>query len=228
VSKFIDIAGQRFGLLTALRPCGQTKQGRGDFIWECRCDCGTLVPMRGTRLRSGEVKNCRRGNACPATFWSRIDKNGPMPSAIAVERYPEIDGTRCWPWTGCTNSNGYGVTSVNSIGRLSHRIAWFFTFGSWPTPNGLHKCDYPPCCNPDHLFEGTQEDNTRDAARKGRTSRGSKNHNAQLYTNQILEIRERLASGESAKALASAYSVSVSIIGDIKRGETWKHAMGGY
>jgi hypothetical protein len=54
------------------------------------------------------------------------------------------------------------------MGR-SHRAAWKLTHG--PIPDGLqvlHRCDNPPCCNPAHLFLGTQQDNIADMHKKGR------------------------------------------------------------
>jgi hypothetical protein len=70
----------------------------------------------------------------------------------------------CWFWNG-TLSNGYG-----KMGRqLAHRLSWEAFNG--PIPDGLfvlHKCDTPPCVNPDHLFLGTHGDNVRDCLAKGR------------------------------------------------------------
>lgn len=38
--KKIDITGQKFHRLTAIRPTGE-KNKWGSYIWECRCDCGS-------------------------------------------------------------------------------------------------------------------------------------------------------------------------------------------
>jgi hypothetical protein len=65
---------------------------------------------------------------------------------------------------------------VNRKGKILkvHRLAWAEANG--PIPTGLrvlHKCDVPACCNPDHLFVGTQLDNVTDMRVKGRFKGGS-------------------------------------------------------
>lgn len=80
-------------------------------------------------------------------------------------------GTRysCWPWLGPRNQKGYGLAATGSRTEAAHRVAWTLTHG--PIPQGkfaLHRCDNPPCCNPRHLFLGTQIDNMADMRRKGR------------------------------------------------------------
>jgi hypothetical protein len=61
---------------------------------------------------------------------------------------------------------------------LAHRVAWLLTHGSLPlwTDAGtslcvLHRCDNPPCCNPDHLWLGTHQDNMDDMRRKARVGK---------------------------------------------------------
>lgn len=76
----------------------------------------------------------------------------------------------CWEFLGATNNKGYGVMSIGKRPTfLAHCVAYTVCFG--PIPDGLcvcHKCDHPPCVNPDHLFLGTHLDNMRDAIAKGR------------------------------------------------------------
>jgi hypothetical protein len=75
----------------------------------------------------------------------------------------------CWPRSGAHNSKGYGHLDVQGITLDAHRLVWEYTYG--PIPDGLrvlHHCDNPPCCNPEHLFLGTDLDNVRDMDAKGR------------------------------------------------------------
>lgn len=77
----------------------------------------------------------------------------------------------CWPWKGSHINSGYGRfrLSRSEGSMLSHRYSYSVTNG--PIPEGmnvLHRCDNRTCCNPQHLFLGTQSDNLLDASRKGR------------------------------------------------------------
>lgn len=84
----------------------------------------------------------------------------------------EIDENECWNYTGFRHANGYGIFSYR--GRYSaaaHRVAVELFVGPFdPALHVCHRCDNPPCINPDHLFLGTHEDNMRDMARKGRAA----------------------------------------------------------
>ena len=51
------ISGQRFGLLTQIRPTDQ-RDSNGSVVWELQCDCGTLVYKTVNTLKSGRVLSC--------------------------------------------------------------------------------------------------------------------------------------------------------------------------
>lgn len=55
--KYIDITGKKFGRLTALERAGADPQN-GDALWLCKCDCGNVVIVDGSRLRRGVTKSC--------------------------------------------------------------------------------------------------------------------------------------------------------------------------
>lgn len=53
---WIDITGERFGRLVALRPERRARDGK--WGWVCRCDCGREMHSFVTRLKSGKTKSC--------------------------------------------------------------------------------------------------------------------------------------------------------------------------
>jgi hypothetical protein len=54
---------------------------------------------------------------------------------------------------------------------LAHRLAFLMHYGNIPNSmHVLHRCDNPPCINPQHLFLGTNQDNMDDMVRKGRSA----------------------------------------------------------
>lgn len=83
----------------------------------------------------------------------------------------------CWEWQSIRNAYGYGVfcNGPHGPGRrfMAHRIAYELTYGPFdPALYVCHTCDNHPCVRPDHLFLGTQKENMRDCAAKGRVKNG--------------------------------------------------------
>ncbi len=148
-----------------------------------------------------------------ARFWSKVDKSR--------------GANLCWLWTAKLSPIGYGQLTIGSRTDGSktcvgaHRFAWMLKHG--PIPSGLfvcHHCDNRACCNPAHFFLGTQADNIRDAAAKGRMPHGANHHQSKLTDDIVREIRS--ATG-SQRAIAVRFGVCKTTIGRIKRGEIWKH-----
>lgn len=54
--RFVDLTGQRFGRLVAVRPSGS--RPRGGTIWRLACDCGNVVDVDGANIRYGRTKSC--------------------------------------------------------------------------------------------------------------------------------------------------------------------------
>lgn len=145
-------------------------------------------------------------------FESRLDKTG-----------------ECWIWKGATARYGYGSVRWDRRTQSAHRIAWQLAYGKIPAGlSVLHRCDKPPCCNPAHLFLGTQKDNMIDASRKGRCvfnpAKGESNHFAKLTASAVRKIRRMYATGRySYRTLGKRFGVTYENIGHIVKRATWAH-----
>jgi hypothetical protein len=158
------------------------------------------------------------GRFAPAAAWE-------------VTATGRVSTEECIEWDGAVTKQGYGLCRTKSTGRkllLTHRAVWEENFGT--IPEGLHvchRCDNPPCINPEHLFLGTNDDNRRDMTRKRRTllctGPGEKNPNARLTDPQVLAIRDRLARGGVGNRLAKEYGVSAKMIYLIRDRRAWSH-----
>ncbi len=144
---------------------------------------------------------------------------------FAAKFQPEPN-SGCWLWVASVNGDGYGHIGIGG-GRVekAHRAAWLLYRGR--IPDGvqvLHRCDTPPCVNPDHLFLGSNADNIKDKVSKGRqrSAPGESNGRAVITAPQAAEIRRRSARGETRTALAREFGVSLSTASRIARGELWR------
>jgi len=136
--------------------------------------------------------------------------------------------TECWPWTGCKRG-GYGRLRVGGrYGKLfvATRLVYWLVNKIDPGPlEVLHRCDNPSCCNPRHLWLGTDADNNVDKENKGRAAHpiGYKNGLAKLTEADIVPIRR---SPLTNRDLAREYRVTDVAISAIRTGRTWQHVGG--
>lgn len=141
--------------------------------------------------------------------------------------------TGCIEWQRGKGSFGYGsLIGANGKSIKAHRMAWELTKGK--IPGGmevLHSCDNPPCCNPEHLFLGTQKENLEDMTKKGRRNTshnfkpqdGENNNRAKLKKPDIISIKAYLRDGKmSHREIAIIYGVSRSLITLINTERIWK------
>jgi hypothetical protein len=135
-------------------------------------------------------------------------------------------GTGCWIWQGSLNPRGYGQMSAGRRGespRLTHRVAWEFYCGEIPDDLCvLHKCDNRKCVNPDHLFLGTEKQNSEDMVRKNRESSGERHPYAKLTVRLVRRARRLHAAGVPMTHIAQMMDVSTGTIQHVVHRRTWK------
>lgn len=120
--------------------------------------------------------------------------------------------TGCWLWTGAISSRQYGQFWVAGRTVGAHRFALSVRLGH-PLPDNMdacHRCDNPPCVNPDHLFPGTAQDNMADCKRKGRIAKacGELNGRTKLTDSDVMAIRSRGTGMKTHREIAKDYGVA--------------------
>lgn len=196
----------------------------------CHCGCGqkTGIAARTDRLRrwtKGEPKKFivnhhqKIYNANPKRrplvdrFWERVNKTD--------------DKDSCWEWKSKPKKHGYcTITKGGTKGKslLAHRVSYEIAYGE--IPPGLrvcHSCDNPVCCNPNHLFLGTDLDNARDKCNKGRQAKGERSGTHKLTAMQVKTIRNEYATGcVTCAELGNRFGVNGGTISSIIRYKSWK------
>ncbi len=147
-------------------------------------------------------------------FWSRINKDGPV--------HPTT-GTACWEHDAPSPTTGYGRFTLNGKRMDAHRASWMMHFGEIGSLWVLHKCDNRACVRPDHLFLGTQIENMMDMITKGRGARGERSGLSVLCDANVIDIRRRKATGESAKKIGEMYAITAAHVQQICRRLRWAH-----
>lgn len=166
-------------------------------------------------------------------FWTKVNRS--------PGQGPKGD---CWEWQGSKNVSGYGFMYrggkvPRDRVRTSH-VSVFLATGRWPELLVCHSCDNPPCVNPEHLWEGTNDLNQRDKIAKGRQAkgltsgprkhpermaRGEAQPISKLTREAVLETRRLFPNRRRGDviALARRFGVNPHAIYAAGKGITWRH-----
>lgn len=151
-------------------------------------------------------------------FWSKVNKS---------------TGGSCWEWTSNKNNKGYGLFKVSAVvgNRLAHRLSYEDAKGK--IPKGMlvrHSCDNPLCVNPDHLLRGSYKQNVADMDARGRRVSprlsGETNPWSKLTDQQVVQMRRDYITGRSKAEIAAANGMTITAVGDVLLGRSWKHLLG--
>ena len=151
-------------------------------------------------------------------FFDKVDKDSMKISYV---------NTKCWTWNAPLDKDGYGRIRPGGIRKFwrAHRASWFLHNG--PIPEGLHvlhKCDNPPCVNPNHLFLGTISDNAIDMIKKGRANhhKGESHYKSKITIEQANQIREMYKKGNIfQKDIAKIFNITQTRISEIIRNKAY-------
>lgn len=192
--------------------------------------------------RSPVIKACARCSAPFLCVGSRID--GPHEQRfcgaacmhtnkrldhLTAHRYwrkvARTDDGSCWLWQGRRDKSGYGRWAKQGMHVYVHRIAWILSKGEIPAGmDVLHRCDVRNCCNPEHLFLGTHQDNMDDMWARGRARpkvhHGEEHGMAKINDQEAITIRN---SPDTQRSLAQQYDLSQATVWAIKHRKIWAH-----
>jgi HNH endonuclease len=136
---------------------------------------------------------------------------------------------KCWEWPFHLRKDGYADVRFEGKKQLVHRVSYRLFVGSVDDERKIcHRCDNRSCFRSDHLFEGTQAENVRDAANKKRmrAPRGAANNHAKLSESQVAAIRREYQKGvlhHGSLYVGMKYGVSSSAVLNIVNGKSWRH-----
>lgn len=146
----------------------------------------------------------RHGPSAQERFWAKVNKGAP---------------NGCWEWTASRTKKGYGHFGFNGRTFIAHRFVLMMQGHEIPEDMAVcHRCDNPPCVNPEHLFIGTNQDNVDDMVSKGRHHGRNP---AKLTPEKVLEARLRATQGESHRSIARSMGVASTTLSYAVNGTNW-------
>jgi hypothetical protein len=125
-NRTMDLTGHKYGRLTVLHYTGKNKHNQ--TLWECECECGTIVEVEANSLRSGNTKAC-------GCLSRDIAKSGDHSRKHGMRRTPEYY-IWCSMKARCNNPNTENYARYGGVG-IKVCDSWNDSFESFFSDMGL-------------------------------------------------------------------------------------------
>lgn len=128
----------------------------------------------------------------------------------------------CVEWSKARDTAGYGVSWKNGKWIRAHRKVYedFYNVLLTSDQKVLHTCDNRACVNPDHLYLGTNKQNSNDMVSRNRQAKGEDTNHAKLTSTDVLTIYHDT---RSSRTIAKDFNISKTNVLDIKNKRIWRH-----
>lgn len=166
----LDLTGQHFGELTALKRIPVDRNGKSISVWLCQCSCGNLTMVRLGNLRNGHTKSCGHcTHFADEGEYERCTLRGGRSFIFDREDLPLVQQ---YNWSmdryGYVLGNLHGHRKSSTV-RL-HRLLM-------NAPDGMivdHINGDPSDCRRENLRIATQQQNTQNAGLPSSSTTGYK------------------------------------------------------
>jgi hypothetical protein len=152
--------------------------------------------------------------------WERLrDPNWDLVRGQVVASFKRRVWSRpsdgCWIWTGARNEDDYGQFNGPWLRELAHRLSYEMSVGLLGKDGvACHRCDTPPCVNPEHLFRGSSSLNSYDRHAKGRSQSSFEIRNSRRIRNMELISGARILRWTADLVASSPGSCKLGLSGE--------------
>ncbi|MRW88813.1 hypothetical protein GJ699_02310 [Duganella sp. FT80W] len=177
------LEGQRFGRLAVGEMARSTS---GKIVWTCKCDCGQTTFVRGSHLKSGQVKSC----GCHAADKARERATHGM-SGTSTHVIWKTMRARCGK-PGSSGYAGYGARGITVCKEWDSFEVFLADMGERPAGMSLERIDNSKGYGPDNCKWATNAEQCRNRRSNHQITHRGKTMCRKDWADQLGVTAERL------------------------------------